>query len=329
MRIGWGKKRDQAEAAEAAFGPDFIVQVYEEKIPQNGEDSYFYGVGTEASVVAALDGCGGSGARTYELMQDKTGAFISSRVIAGAVRDWFEAGEAQAEADEAAGMLKERAQRYLGVARDALGGSSRIRGSLAKELPTTCSLVVLRTGEEGPEALSLWAGDSRCYLLDARGLHQLSVDDLNGIDAMQNLTSDGVLTNVISASKRFNIHVSRVAVSGPCVLFAATDGCFGYLSTPMEFEYLLLHTLCAAETPAEWEQQLAQNLAGVAGDDATLCGMSVGFGSYEALVAALRPRLAELEERYMTALAMASYEEKQALWEQYRVDYEAYITDQP
>ena len=324
MKIGLGGRR----AKSTELTPDFVVQVYEEKLSHNGEDSYYYALGDQASVVAALDGCGGSGARSYERIQGKTGAFVASRVIAGAVRDWFGAGEAAGAPQEAAELLSKRSKDYLAVARQALGGTSRMRGSLSKELPTTLALEVLRRTEEGAEALCLWAGDSRCYLLDVDGLHQLTTDDLGGLDAMQNLTADGVLTNVISASTRFAIHATCVKLPGPCMLFAATDGCFGYLSTPMEFEHVLLQTLCAADTPAEWERKLAQAFASVAGDDATFCGMSVGFGSYQALVRAMRPRLAELEERYVAGIALTSYEEKLALWEQYRGSYEAYLACQ-
>ena len=309
---------------KASLAPDFVIEVYQEKLEHNGEDSYYFGLGDVASVVGAFDGSGGSGARRYEKWQGKTGAYLGSRVLSGAVRDWYVTGGAELESDEAARLLKERATSYLGVCKEACGGSSRLRGRMVKEFPSTCAIIAYREVDGAREALSLWAGDSRCYLLNAQGLHQLSVDDLSGgLDAMENLTADGVMTNVVSASGDFVLHAHVVSVEGPCVLLAATDGCFGYLRTPMEFEYLLLWTLAESESPVGWEDRLHTAMTAVAGDDVTLCGLSVGYGDFARLKEALRPRLQEVYERYARDIADLDLEGKRALWEQYKGEYYA------
>ena len=74
-----------------------------------------------------------------------------------------------------------------------------------------------------------WCGDSRGYILDGNGLHQVTVDDVTVTDAMMNLREDAPMTNVASASRPYEIHRKQVQLSEPAVVFAATDGCFGYL----------------------------------------------------------------------------------------------------
>ena len=43
-------------------------------------------------------------------------------------------------------------------------------------------------------------------------------DDLDDLDAFENLSGDGVMTNVISASKVFTLHSRSVEIRKPCIL---------------------------------------------------------------------------------------------------------------
>lgn len=303
---------------------DFVLEVATEKVPGNGEDAYVYALSDGKAMVGVFDGCGGSGARRYERAANKTGAYLASRVVAGATRDWFAQGEAfESNVREATARLEARSASYLRTSRQALREGSAMLGTLSKELPTTCSVMVAHGDSVEAEVRSLWAGDSRCYVLDADGLHQLSADDLDGYDALENLHADGALTNVVNASDRFEIHAKVMPIAHPCVAFAATDGCFGYLPSPMAFEHLLLTTLEEASSPNDWEARLRERFAAVAGDDATLCGLSLGFGSFARLKATLAPRLAEVGERFVAGWDECSPEEQQALWEEYKAGYYA------
>lgn len=315
--------------SKAATTFDFGIEAYTEKIPGHGEDAYVYSLHDNSSVVGVFDGCGGSGAKSYARVGNKTGAFLASRIAAVATLDWFQKGNAFLEDEQAAASLKLYLKRYLDTCSKVLGGASRIRGSLSKELPTTCAIMVMRRHGSACEALSLWAGDSRCYMLDAGGLHQLSSDDLDGYDAMQNLTADGALTNVISASQDFVIHTALTPVTGPCVLFTATDGCFGYLPTPMEFENLLLSTMAQAQNALEWDALMRDTFSSVAGDDTTLCGMSLGFGSFKRLQDAFVPRRRLLQTHYVHDLNKKTEDEKRALWDEYKQGYYRATTTAP
>ena len=126
----------------------------------------------------------------------------------------------------------------------------------------------------------LWAGDSRGYVLDEDGLHQITTDDIDGEDAMSNLSNDGVLKNVASLANDYEIHTRHIILKKPSVVFCATDGCFGYLSTPMEFEDMLLETLLLSESPNQWKQMLYDKIGLYAGDDYTMSLLAVGFNDF-------------------------------------------------
>lgn len=312
---------------------DFYCSVLVEKKPDCGEDAMKRLMNRDAALFGVFDGCGGAGSKLSKY-KGKTEAYVASRATADAVEDWFD------QPDPSGGWrteaLKERAVEYLRECEALAGETSLLIGGIKKKFPTTAALGICRLGGEGLEVDFFWAGDSRVYLLNDQGLAQLTEDDLGGIDAMDNLTKDGLLTNMINLTVNFDIHRGKIVLDRPGFIFAATDGCFGYLSTPMEFEYLLLETLLNADSvasprekgaPAEGEEltdfqnRFAEALRPIAGDDYTLCGYAVGFGSLQNMKRTLLPRANEVFIRYISRLNGMSREEKTALWTEYRDNY--------
>ena len=256
---------------------------------------------------------------------------MSSRVVAGATKDWFAESYGTPEYLSApALLLKKKIKEYLSICKEVGDEASALKGGLTKDFPTTASIIIASSEDNNDiDVLCLSVGDSRCYLLSPDGgLMQLSEDDLGNVDAMENLTTDAALTNVITTSKDFKIHQKKIIVKSPCVLFTATDGCFGYLSTPMEFEYLLIDTLLKTQNVLEWESKLKETLINVSGDDFSLTGLSVGFGTFQNLQSAFRPRASYLFSSYISKLKDASLEEKKRLWRLYKDRYEIYIRKQ-
>lgn len=303
---------------------DFGIEVFKEKIPDNGEDSYLYMFNPNSCVVGVFDGCGGSGAKKYEKYRGKTGAYMASRVVSAATRDWFiELKNGNPANSQSA--LKERIKEYLSLCREIGGGTTTFKGSMSKDFPTTAAVLVMFVDGHKIHVTCLWAGDSRCYLLDSEGLKQLTEDDLGGLDAMENLTADGVLTNVISSSKDFTLHQKTFTIAKPTILFSATDGCFGYFSTPMEFENLLLSTLRSSNNVEEWEKKIADVLQEVAGDDYSLSGFALGYASFSNLKEAFRNRYSELFNKYINGLNEKTQEEKMILWSAYKPSYTLYL----
>lgn len=300
---------------------DSYLLIAQEKISQNGEDSYLINISPDAAIIGVFDGCGGSGAKRYNKLGGKTGAYIASRAVAGATSDWFSEILSNEQGAFSSDDLKSRILEGLYICNNVCGEPSRMKGLLSKEFPTTLALMICQRKNNRLSLLCIWSGDSRCYLLDSKGLTQLTEDDVDGLDAMENLSSDGVLTNVVSLSKEFDLHTKIVNITNPCVVFSATDGCFGYLSTPMEFEYQLLESLLSSNSVEQWESKYKKKLDLISGDDFSLCGLIIGYGSFQNLQKSFRQRKQELYNKYIYGIEQLSHDEKLQLWAEYKVHY--------
>lgn len=306
--------------------PDFWLTVAHSAKPGHGEDSWCRCFSRDAGLVAVFDGCGGLGAQRHPEYANETEAFVASRLCAGAFYDAFQSAGPTGEAfcEKAAGYC----DLVLSTYRPA--GGAQVLGTMVKTLPTTAAAALAARADRGYAVCPIWAGDSRVYLLTPEGLAQLTEDDATISDPMANLYEDGVLRNVLSAGKAPQLHRREVNVSGPFLVFSATDGCFGYFSTPMEFEGALLESLERAAGAAQWESELEGQIAPVAGDDFTLTLAAYGFGSFAALKRALAPRLELLRRDYLDplrAMEPGDRASREALWSRYRSNYLRYMKD--
>lgn len=294
-------------------GLNSIFAVAEEMMRNNGEDSYYYEAKEERFIIASFDGLGGAGSKKYENYSGKTGAYVASRAICGGVEAWFCESASESELE----VYIKDALTVCGQYADKAG---RVMGSLSKSFPTTAAILTGRFAANKLDVGCFWAGDSRCYMLDDKGLHQLTADDLDGQDAMTNLTNDGVMTNVINASTPFEVHKKKLSFDGPCIFLTATDGCFGYLTSPMAFEYLLLDTLVKAKNIHEWKIALNTRMYATAGDDYTLCVAVCGFANFDEIRSYFAKRCTELENGYINTQKVVT-----DLWDTYKNDYSIYI----
>lgn len=308
---------------ENGLGLDFVLSFCREMVPGKGEDSYCHSFCDSAGLLAVFDGCGGAGARTHDCYTGHTEAYMASRLCAGAFYDVFrtalpsDAPAHQLFADTALARLKQFAPPV-----DPDGFV--LKGSMVRTLPTTAAAALIRQGKNGLFVSAIWAGDSRVYLLDGNGLAQLTVDDTSVPDPMENVYEDGVLRNLLCSDRAVTMHCATVEVKPPFAVLAATDGCFGYVSTPMEFEGLLLQSLLQARTPEQWERGLADSIGALAGDDHCLCLASFGYGRFEALQESLRERFSYLLNQYLKPVSQLPLEDRDsrmALWQQYRGNY--------
>jgi hypothetical protein len=188
-----------------------------------------------------------------------------------------------------------------------------------------------------------WAGDSRAYLLEPEaGLMQLTTDDLrSGGDAMRNLTDDSVMSNAISADTEFHVNHRQVQFRAPFLLLCATDGCFAYVRSPMQFEHLLLSTLQDARDAEAWRRALEAKVTAITGDDAALAllGLGADLGGFKKR---FKDRTAQVERHYIDPLdeldgqvhhaeqELAGLRARRAdlggeLWGAYKHDYERYL----
>jgi serine/threonine protein phosphatase PrpC len=338
-------------ASLAALGPTISFAFNLGKIPDQGEDSDpILRDGPDLGLLGVFDGMGGAGGTVYETPEGRrTGAYLASRIARDVVEqrmldllepDWRLNGRA------AARNLQHSVQQALKQRLQELNPApSSLRSRLIRALPTTMALVALqRTQPGGPTWAGhvFWAGDSRAYVFESRGASQLSTDDLRDPgDALANLRRDSVVSNALSADTEFHINYRRVELRAPFLVVCATDGCFGYVRTPMHFEYLVLRHLLETRNTEAWSSALQAEIAAVTGDDAAMSTLGVGadLKEFQKLFA---PRVAELAsdfiepldelsdavtraEQELRALRSRQLDEMAERWNRYKSEYERYL----
>lgn len=309
---------------------DFHVTGFCGEVRENlGEDCRVYGFCQDAGIIAVFDGCGGSGARTHEEYGNHSEAYMASRICAGALYECMQAELTNIQ--DPVEFVRKTVVPHLGqaVRANAPAYRSGIRIKGMRTLPTTMAAALIRTEPKNMLSVTpIWAGDSRVYILDSTGLSQLTVDDSNQPDPMEGLYDDGTLTNVICQDQPIRLNCRTLTLKPPFMVITATDGCFGYVSTPMEFEGMILHTLLESENVAQWEENLRKLVAQYAGDDHTLCLASFGYGDYETLLETFRPRYEQLQESCLNTVWSTPWEDRdtrRGLWAEYRKNYLKYM----
>ena len=307
----------------------------EEQMKGKGEDSSVRITNApNAALIATMDGCGGAGAKIYEKANNVSGARISAEHVAIALHRWFSKnqyglhGTGGKSAEALAAEIKldinnELAEQYKILGEEESGVKSR----LARILPCTLAAVFAEVIETNQiRCISFWAGDSRTYVFRTCGLQQTSRDDIRGQgDPFDALMNDSRLSNLVSLSADYVIHASETMLTEPCIVLTASDGCFSYFKSPMEFEWALLDTLKASQTPQQWETNLRSLFGAYASDDFTMNIAILGFYNWTAVRNAYLPRWHEFEEQYYKPmkkyLSEADLQAHYALWLKYKQKY--------
>jgi hypothetical protein len=156
-----------------------------------------------------------------------------------------------------------------------------------------------------------------------------------------NLRQDSLVSNAMSADTDFVVHHHQVELTAPFLAVAATDGCFGYVRTPIHFEHLVLTTLRDSTDTESWSQLLQQRITSITGDDAAIAVLGVGADQAE-FRELFDARTQEIEQRCVVPLdeleAEVSRAEQAAaearrrhaalqtsLWASYKPEYERYL----
>ncbi len=200
------------------------------------------------NMLIVCDGLGATGQNKHEINGQKhTSAYFGSRCVSCAAQEFFSmAGDKiwsekpQLFFQEFKGYLCESLRAYIRMH----NLQKTIKGKSAELLPTTFAMAVFKEDEDFIHIYSVWAGDSRVYLLSAGdGLQQISEDDVEGtFDAMKSLGTSNMCNSISGEGEgRFYLNYKRYRIKKQLnlFLFVASDGCFDYLATPMDFEYLL------------------------------------------------------------------------------------------
>ncbi len=307
-----------------------IMVVQSAVVPGKGEDSFAVSSLPENMMFCVADGCGGLGSRRYARLDNCTGAYLAARLAARTVLGWTEdlprvPSLPQDGFYQLLDLQLELENVFGNFARDFCTGENlgRIVGSMQRTLPTT--LCALMADERSRACSFIWAGDSRGYTLDARGLHQYTKDDVRGAqDAFDGLFLDRPLSNFICADKPPRLSMRRFAMPERGLLLCMTDGVYSVASSPMEMEMLLLDTMMHAADQQRWQRKLERTLQAAQQDDLTLICVSCGFSSYEEMKDYFAPRYERLKKEYITPARRkrTDREAVRAYWERYRGEYD-------
>ena len=267
-----------------AFSGSFVVDKKigkgEDAIPLTlQKDEYYY--------TGVFDGMGGSGS-TLHVADDceYTGAYLASRCVKDAVNEYLDKEISSEERDDLPiDKLKKKIIENLGekLVRHPQKNKSSLRSSLIRIFPTTIALCSCKLDKDNKKCdiQSIWAGDSRNYILNSSGLYQISIDDLTkDLDPMQNLREDSPLSNYVCLEQDFKLNCKKVQVEAPCCIISATDGCFGYYPSPMHFERMLFEMIKDSKNIEEWTKKIKAEIEKVTGDDFSFSIWMVGADSF-------------------------------------------------
>ncbi|MDO4864549.1 MAG: hypothetical protein Q4A05_10310 [Ruminococcus sp.] len=167
-------------------------------------------------------------------------------------------------------------------------------------LGTTLTAMLYRELGSETEVVLLTAGDSRPYVWTERdGLCQLTRDEER---------PDGGMTNYIKANdgEEFTISSRYMSFSRPCVIFAASDGCFdsGSFLSPLAFEKTILEAARDSVSPEDMSADLHDFFVGYGRhDDSSTIAMKLsGWSGFDEFKRAAERRLAEIDRLYTSQL---------------------------
>lgn len=266
------------------------------------------------------DGLGGSGLTKYELPSDdgektisRTGAYIGARVVCDCVTDYFEKNQfsldfhfqknqLEKEIKDYAEGLKQKIIQALAQKKEELNVEAPRAKSL-KLFPTTLASTVYFKDEEALYVLCIWAGDSRIYCLSpTEGLQLLSQDDAAESDDKMN--SGTVMSNCISAENEFSLNYLVHKITEPSIIFTCSDGCFDYLPSPLNLEWIILKLILqldpetsGQQTGEEFSNALRNDIfEQIAADDTTMCGVLYQIDTIKEMQDFFRKRMDDFGE---------------------------------
>lgn len=275
-----------------------LLSNMKEKKEGRGEDSDpILFICDNSILIGVFDGMGGAGGT--ECISDyshdgidMTKAYVGSRIVKDAIETsvcknpkiLLEPDLSDHLADIIKTRYAEEKEKY------PLKSKGGLRSTLIKEYPTTLAISCITKQLDEFIIDSYWAGDSRNYLWTSNGFFQISIDDLKGnMDPMQNLYEDAPMSNCIQADVPFRINHKRILLQSnhKLVVISATDGCFGYYPSPMDFEKALIDSLKSSNTIDEFKEILTNAFALVTADDFSFSIAAIGFKNFNELKSTL------------------------------------------
>lgn len=253
-------------------------------IPLIGQDQDAPPVANDKFIIIC-DGLGGDGSAKHIIGlngETQKSAYIGSRLLANICTEFFadnyEALLSRDKVNDSIGVLKSKIKEIFTEHLSKYPRTENSKGGLI--FPTTLASVVYKEENDYVLATVIWSGDSRVYMLtESNWLQQLSKDDVIGtFDAC--FGKDCRMSNCISQDDDFFINYACYKLPKNCVLFACSDGCFDFTTSPMHFEFKVLEALYSVNKIET--VMLSNSFHNVfskmmCGDDCTFSGVVFGY----------------------------------------------------
>lgn len=304
-----------------------LAKICYKPLGEKGEDAFAYNLSrNDIHTIAVFDGCGGAGAWKYQEFMDSTGAFIAAQAVANSFLSWFNSVslESLSNVDSLSNSFMEESHSLLVKLKNYCAPMG-VSGSLIKSFPCTASIALVSQANDDALVLTaLNAGDSRVYFLTpSNGLVQITNDDSRGHpDPLDSLRDNAPLSNMLNADKAYVIKSRQVKLMYPCAVICATDGAFGYVRSPMDFEHLLLKSLLEANSIEEFEKILQSAIVAITGDDSTLLMAFYGYNDYSSIKTSLSHRFESVDKIIQTINSAQTPEEEDSIireqWKLYK-----------
>lgn len=276
-----------------------LIANMQEKKEGRGEDSEPILFSNEDSIILGVfDGMGGAGGA--ECISDfshdgihMTKAYVGSRIVKEAIEKSISENPGILSKSDSDSILTNIIKVRYAEEKEKFPPKSKggLRSAIIKEYPTTLAISCITRTPEHFSIDSFWAGDSRNYIWNKSGLFQISIDDLKGnLDPMQNLHDDAPMSNCIQADAEFIINHKNIRLDNKerFIVISATDGCFGYYPSPLDFEMALSESLKNASSLEDFKEKLTSAFAYVTADDFSFSIAAIGFENFEDLRSSLR-----------------------------------------
>jgi len=292
---------------------NFIVN---KPLKGHDEDAPAY---ADSKMLIVCDGLGASGQNAYLIDGEKrTSAYLGSRRISIACQEFFTAHYDEfCENMQNPAFLIAELKTYISNSLNQYvsekGLKNIVRGKSMQMLPSTLAAIIYKHYKDHTDALVISAGDSRTFVLTPEnGLQQISRDDVfDNVDAFE---KSATMTNNIRQDGEFHINFGYFSLPPKCILLACTDGCFDYISTPMELEYRLEYSISkcgdlldpAKDNLGEYFGNVLVN-SGLK-DDCTMAGAILGYSDSEDTKNLFLRRALQIQEKYRNPCAQCDKE---------------------
>lgn len=333
----------------------FLLSNMQEKKVGRGEDSDpILFSNNDSLFIGVFDGMGGAGGT--ECISDfshdgvdMTKAYVGSRIVKDAIEKSVRENPDILFASDLSDRLIDIIKTRYAEEQEKYPTKSKgvLRSALIKEYPTTLAISCITRQSDEYIVDSYWAGDSRNYVWTPNGLFQISIDDLKGnLDPLQNLYEDAPMSNCVQADAPFMINHKRIYLekTRQFIILSATDGCFGYYPSPMDFEKALVNSLHKSNSLEEWNANLTKCFEFVSADDFSYSIGIIGFSNFKECKKAFKKSIplirsycehrrsfeglvrsrSELDKKISIAESILK-EEIESLWPQYRRSYLKYM----